>query len=480
MEHIEVQREELYVPEYEQHNYVAVLRSSGKSLVLEKSSPSEFNLPEVHSDCTPITAVQFLVELRDSLEIDGELHIVEHQRFYSGGNDSYIIASLVIVEDISDSMIMSGNLQSIEWKQCPQVLEQVCKHSAVSDFLQSFLHDPSPYLRGKQHLPWYEIGFYPKMLPKMQSILQEKGIEITDSPEQFQFSYRAAIYRIPTSRGRVFVKFVSWTNKEIAKMSGILNIVPHTTDFVFHSSLELNSFFSFDFGLSMNDLCFVLRCKKAVAGYEDQHAIASEVLTQWASIQQNCVSRIAELTAAKIPIYDETWIRYGLEQLETYVGQDGVSSVFQSRLRSCHDHVDRTLALWEKIHIFLTIVHGDLNETNIAQPHGRGSSYLFFDWETAFVGHPFLDLLDVEYHPLYRSENAYLESWSRYTKLDFDEVLEVAKWTKPMQFLVAAIAEMLDGIVPIESRKRLVHISVEQFVECVETFEEQVLQRQTG
>lgn len=85
---------------------------------------------------------------------------------------------------------------------------------------------------------------------------------------------------------------------------------------------------------------------------------------------------------------------------------------------------------------------GDLHDEKFSLPSrgNDGSRYIFFDWDSCFLGWPFLEQQDPEWVPLFRQQTAYLTSWKNYAAPDVIENL--ATLSKPVVSLVSAIVAL--------------------------------------
>lgn len=285
-------------------------------------------------------------------------------------------------------------------------------------------------------------------------------------PQQHQITESAVVYRVSTSQGTVYFKVVQEGSTEVAHTHCIAQLFPDTSPTLVGDAGDLTALVSADFGPAVYHLCFAPEGGKP--GYEDKERVASLILQQWAQMQQSSIPHIELLMSAGVPVYDAAWIRKSFEGVLSFLDQHkSIASELAVRMRSCHTHVDRTLDLWSTTQVPMTIVHGDLHERNIAQPKGPGSDFVFFDWDSVFIGHPFLDLLGPVTHPLFKHESAYLECWTKYA--DLQSINEIATWTKPLQYLVSAAFELRSTLLIADTRDVLVEIYSTEFCEAVES-----------
>lgn len=244
------------------------------------------------------------------------------------------------------------------------------------------------------------------------------------------------------------------------------------------TSGALSAFLTTDVGMNLGKLCFVSICNTPSEGYEDQNRIGRLVWQEWARIQQSSVHHLKKFVSSGIPVCDAQWIRQGIETLLKFVS---VHQLFPPLLhkyfRECRDHIEETMQLWVQSNLPQTVVHGDLHEGNVANPGGPESGFIFFDWESVFVGYPFLELMDSKFNPLFRHDQFYIQSWIKYC--DIRSLKDVAERTRPLSYLIRAIRDAQTTFFPIKIRKYLILENVERFCEGVQEFRCEQLARLT-
>lgn len=210
----------------------------------------------------------------------------------------------------------------------------------------------------------------------------------------------------------------------------ITQLLPDITADLVATHSDPDAIFSFDFGETISDCRF----GTPALGYEDFEDVSSHTLEQWAGIQQRSTPLLEQLKFGGVPVYDAKWICRGFEDLLEFIAEHNIlSDDEQEDVRACRFHLDRTFVLWERSGLPNTLIHGGLNETNIAQPKGPKTNFIFFDWEFLFIGNPFLDILDGTFHPLFRNQIYYLKSWVDYC--DLPTLEKITAWTAPIQRL---------------------------------------------
>lgn len=277
---------------------------------------SRFSLPKFEPEyCCHASTEEYLADLCDRFVIDGNVHLVEAAELEEYESSRNRVVSLVVAEAISEHMFVPKNLISVDRKDVFDVMEQVCEHSAILEFVQSLVSQIRDESRAKKHLPWYGLGYFRKILPSLTTVLGENGYVRTGTPQQVRFSVRSVVYRIPTAKGNVYFKAVPEGSNEIVQTRAILQLFPDVTSTLVAMSADLNGIFMLDVGLTTSNLCFAPPSGKPAVGYQDQAKFAGLILQQWASIQQPSLSHVEELISAGLPVYDAPWIRHGFEDV---------------------------------------------------------------------------------------------------------------------------------------------------------------------
>lgn len=447
-----------------EHHYVSIVIVENRChyMFLERNQTG-LCLPKFSSDrYSPVTSLGYRSELSHRFHISINTHLVGEATFQEYRRNRNQWVTLVIVEVATEQLFTPGELVRVGITEALDEIVRTCEHSAVAEHLRLFVSQSMSDSPKKDCLPWYNLGYYGKAFRLIETILENTQYFSKKVPEQFRFSIRSVVYRIPTPPGFLFFKVTRPESNEIRRTEIITRLFPDFTATLVALRANLDVIITSDFGPPISHLCF----GSPAVGYEDFGDVADRILRQWATMQQRSIPHLEELRSAGLPLYDAKWIFEGFEDVLVFIAEHKLLSADKLKcLRSCHPHLERTFDLWQLAGLPNTLVHGDLNETNIAQPNGPESSFTFFDWDSAFIGNPFFDLLDSEWHPLFSSETAYLESWTEYA--DLQTITKTATWTKPLEDLVSAIAELYDNSLPLESRKELVKENAEDFIEGV-------------
>lgn len=195
---------------------------------------------------------------------------------------------------------------------------------------------------------------------------------------------------------------------------------------------DFDELFMYDFGPSLLDHCRPSPTK----GCGNSDKISALVQRKWVNIQQRSLKHLDELKKAKVPVHDTKWIRKSFNANTAYLtAQSLLSADEQECFSSSGSIVKHTLSLWKKSGIPNMLAYGDLHEGNVAQPGSPGSNVVFFYWDSAFIGFPFLDTGDENFMGghLFQNVDAYLHCLTGLSSLKIFE--ELAALQKQLRFM---------------------------------------------
>ena len=300
------------------------------------------------------------------------------------------------------------------------------------------------YTFQKTKVPWRSFGYYGQVVPKIAQLVKNTGHLLIEEPKLWSFKDQATIFVCETAAGRFYLKICRQYSNEVRLTQKLSELFPRQVSKTIGASVELNAILTADFGKDLGELYFSSSLDQRLgAGCGDTVAVASQALCQWAAIQQESLRFIKDLTDIGVPIYDSSWFRKGLEDVIDFVEKHQLLAPdLRTRLRKFSVALDDGLRMWENSGIPKTLVHGDLHESNIAQPGGPGTNMIFFDWDSAFIGYPFLDLVE-EFgcNVLLAAKDVYYERWVGFA--DLKGIQELILWSKPIELLRGAILDAL-------------------------------------
>lgn len=439
----------------EDAHYVVITRSGGSHVAMTSTTGSCDTLPRYNSD--PINAMSsknYRVGIQDSLSIGGHTHVLEEVEFKNVGNQPFV-STMTLVEITSGADLQGSGLTWVPWLHACVKFEKTCIINKFTNTLRGFLSQDEALTKKISVTPWYAHGFYFDVLQAINRILTGTTVTIIGIPEQYRVCYRSVIYSVRTSAGNMFFKACPKNSAEVKITSLLSECFPNDTVELVGVDNGVNGFLTKDFGTTFFDNYIRQREGPPRVGYGDCETGAGEFFRSWAQVQQLSVNCIERLKEGGIQVYGRVWMQEGLICVYEYtIGSGMMNKGGNTSLFTCVAFVSDPFKLWEASGIPKNLVHGDLHESNIAQPGGPGSPFLPFYWDSAFIGYPFMDLLDGELRSMYEYSSTYLDCWELYCSKD--NILELGGRSIALQNLMAAIVAMRSDYYDEYSR----HVSV--------------------
>eukprot|EP00172_Hildenbrandia_rubra_P002894 Plantae.Rhodophyta-Hildenbrandia_rubra.ctg4122.p1 GENE.Plantae.Rhodophyta-Hildenbrandia_rubra.ctg4122~~Plantae.Rhodophyta-Hildenbrandia_rubra.ctg4122.p1 ORF type:complete len:453 (-),score=48.21 Plantae.Rhodophyta-Hildenbrandia_rubra.ctg4122:3861-5219(-) len=442
--------------------FVAVVKDGGNLIVPEY----EFGIISPQMD-----SIEYRAKLCDRLGMakSSTTAIVEFQTFSKNGSTA---AELTIVELVSKECRVASPHVWVDWIKACNDFKKFCPVSAVPSFLRAFLAEKDTKTSRRRKKPWFGIGYHKKVAPTIARFVRAIDHQLTGAPEQLSLKEQATIFACDTDMGRLYLKVCPRDSDEIGCTQKVHEIFPEHVAKVVGVSVELHAILMSDFGQNLFELYF-RKPHRTDHGRQNSSDVADAALKQWASLQQKSASRVKELAQAGLPIHDADWIRKGLKDVIEFVEENQCLSLeLQVKLRGCSEFLESGFVLWENCSIPKTLVHGDFHILNVAQPRGLGTKFVFFDWASAFIGYPFLDLAGSEcgYNPFLGAKSSYFENWANFA--DLETIKTLVLWSKPIELLRLAIVDVRYSascdVEELGSKKFDIISSVEDMLNCLD------------
>ena len=259
--------------------------------------------------------------------------------------------------------------------------------------------------------PWETSAWLWDTARKVNAVLKDLGYEVTGPYEQHQTSSTAIVLRIPTKRGRLYLKAShkreGLTMRCVAKFASFL--VPNPMYVNVADELMIMN----DYGPTLAD-----RFSK-----EDYNSI----LKLHGKLQLASVEHLRELKEIGIPQMDFKSLKTRTEKLlEDCEVDESLREV--SGIAELQPYRDTLYLLLQKLYVDSdlprTIVHGDVYDENIIKTGQEDMKYVLYDWGCARIDIPFTDVIDLESEVCGRDcgslgMDSYLELWARYGSLEY-------------------------------------------------------------
>lgn len=459
--------------EEESFHFMTIVSQNGDRVLMEQvRTTCRLTLhnfqPNVQID--PYRSAEMSQEFCHRIGIQAHLRMVERKSF-----NQRRTLTLTVFESTTEVPV-SAPFCWLNWhdacdrftKMCEIEIE-ACRDLVVAEFFYKFL-----VLRGfpterNESKEWYALGYHKNIRPWIEKGVRESGYSMTGTPVQLYFDKRSVIYRAPVDQCFLYFKATAKGSKEATRTQTIVETFPEQTPKLLQVYPQVEAILTKDFGPTLTEHCSTTR-GKSTTGYGDLTTLCASVLRQWARLQQASVLHVTRLIAGGVPDYDAEWMRTGFYDLLTYVEDNRLVPAEElTALVSCKSYLTQTFHLWEASGIPRTLVHGDLHGGNIAQPNGLGSEYVMFDWDYAFIGYPFVDLINPRCCPIFEKQSAhleYLKCWTHFANAS--TIHKLVEWTEPLVHLTMAIVDMRRSYMWVKERIASVKDHVKQFLAGVD------------
>lgn len=237
--------------------------------------------------------------------------------------------------------------------------------------------------------PWERPLWYTGVTENARKVLEEMGIHVASPFEQYQISSTAAVLRVLTDKGQVYLK--ASTEREGAVMQLASSLAPELVRRPLYISVHKTDawFLMDDYGTTLDDKLQV----------EDVNSI----LKSYGKLQRNSMRHIAELVSMGLEhcnaerLFGRVRAMLEDEKICNLLGKcDGFSSASdrgQVDLTPYRSSCRQLLrVLYEENRAPITLVHGDLHDSNIVRVGEKSDSYILLDWGSARIDVPFTDV----------------------------------------------------------------------------------------
>lgn len=419
--------------------FVAVVRNGGNQALMTAGHCGDLIAPEHEFGVISpqMGSIERRAKLCDHLGMgkNAIISLVELQYFLGSGK---MAAELTVVEAASEESRVASAKVWVDWSKACDAFKKSCPISAASGFLRAFLAEKDVKTSRRRRKPWLGLGHCKKIAPAIGQFLRAIGYELTHAPEQRTLKEQATVSACGANIGRLYLKACPRDSNETRCAQKLHELFPEHVAKAVGASLEMRAILMPDFGQDLLELRF----RKAKSGRQDPYSVVSAAFKQWADIQQESASRVKELVGGGLPIHDADWIRSGLIDVIEFVEEKQCLSLgLQAKLRGCSALLERGFDLWEKCSAPKALAHGDFHMVSMAQPNGPGANFVFFDWASAFIGYPFLDLVGSErgFNPLLEGKTSCFENWAHFA--DSETIITLITWSKPIELLRLAIVD---------------------------------------
>ena len=254
--------------------------------------------------------------------------------------------------------------------------------------------------------PWETSSWLWRTTRNVNAVLKDLGYTVTGPYEQHQISSTAAVLRIPTKRGRLYLK--ASHRREGLTMKIAAEFAPFLVPSPLYVNVEDELMIMNDYGPTLAD----------TFSKEDYN----RVIKLHGMLQLASIGYVRELAEIGIPQVDFESLKARAKQLlEDPEVDESLRKV--SGLAEIEPYRDSLYLVLQKLYLDLdlprTIVHGDVYDENIIRVEQDDMLYVLYDWGCARIDIPFTDVINLEsevcdYNRSTLSMDPYLALWAQY------------------------------------------------------------------
>lgn len=243
----------------------------------------------------------------------------------------------------------------------------------------------------------YRPGWFESAIKFLVESAVRDGAEVEDRVVQDRMALRSTMLKVRTSLGSYYLKSPVCGCNETKTTAIISKLFPkHCPDIV---------------GVCEEFNCFVSR----EFDWEAENSTRDAVMLL-GKLQMESIQHIDVLREAGCPSWDLTKI------VETSSNWDEMWHEVELHSGWFEDLPGKLAELCEELKEFkipMTLVHGDFFLNNYAQAlRDRGRDLVIFDWEFAYIGHPFFDFHRIHNYVPEKVREEYLQLWTNYEGID--------------------------------------------------------------
>jgi hypothetical protein len=251
--------------------------------------------------------------------------------------------------------------------------------------------------------PWSRPGWFESTRRWLESWAEASGYVLTDRVERYYNWPLAAVLRVETSSGLLYLKATATLpllSNEPELTAQLASLFPDRVPMPLTVDTERG-------WMVLPDLGYPNR--------EVPYHVQMDELRAYARLQSDSVAHVPQLLQAGCPDRRLQALEASISLLVRLTPQH--SGLVASELQALRDAAPRLRKACQALGAYGvpdTLVHGDLFGGNIAGPEGQ---FVFFDWGQGCVSHPFFDaihFLDEEEILTPTARDAYLSCWTQH------------------------------------------------------------------
>ncbi|KAI0558148.1 Aminoglycoside phosphotransferase [Gracilaria domingensis] len=323
---------------------------------------------------------------------------------------------VLLAEIVDDSLAVAEGFEWISRKEALEKEWAKIDHSFdIKENLSSVLDNNSTSQLERNRMPWRCPGWFRKSLTWIGSALLDQSLEVEGPVSVVRNTFHSCVMkfkvrylgarRVDTvlQNNIVFVKTGNPKLLRAPAISAISAILPEFSPRLLAVNASRNLYMEWN------------------VRFNDYASIRVDLLMKTLStFQKRSMSHLDQLKSAGVPVYTVEWIRTNIRKISRYSlldrCKDGNSV---ARLRSNISRLELCFEELESYGIPDTLLHGDFHSGNVGSAVNN-AFYHIFDWNSAYIGHPFCDFAVMrtsEGGPEEEQETAertYFQYWDKY------------------------------------------------------------------
>ena len=375
---------------------------------------------------TPQAQFAFIVELLGTRLVSLPSDAGEHIGF----------PKLLLVELLTDSCSDDVCLpSSFAWKNCDEVRSILSKKTDF--FKRHVLHrvigcmDPKKLFLSSLRDPRYQVGWYQSASEFLTSVVTLDGVTAEAPVVQHHLTTTSSLLKVHTSAGWYFLKSPAIGCAEVTISERVASLFPEYSPRVLQSSTELN--------------CFVMK------GFEHRvpdHKSLSELVKKLACLQLKSIKHVAALSQVGCPVRKPNLLIKNVKKWAEGIGVTMDCTEAQEYCTHLLPYIGKMLSILERSTVPHTLLHGDFYYSNAVLIGEGNPELIFFDWQFAHIGHPFMDFHRIHKECSQQVIDEYLKLWTSFGTLDDLRETFRTTWKLGWLFKLWSLSEWYDACNP--------------------------------
>ena len=424
--------------------YACLVQGSERNVVMQlDDSSGTYKLPQIElavaDGCTDslVQAICRSTGLTDMYDDSCVIHMCEEV----AENDAMV--ALVIIDVINGMDQVEG---AYRWMNATEAVEKVHSRGELSPFVQDLDSLFVGRDANQRFGAWCEREFLNDVKNAVTMELQKmQAITAHQRWQQMYYATRSIVFAIHTgtSSGKLFCKIMRQESNEATKTGTISEVLACDITGFLYTNGCLNVIVMTDFGETVHEWD---QHGAVTASAADRQVVCREIHEKWSTIQQQSARHVQQLTDGGLPEYGRDWIKQQANRLWVFYKEEQLEGTLGADVQNiCDRHIDEAFDLWNETNIPRTLVHGDMHVGNVSR---TSSDIHFFDFESAYVGCPFMDLGND--YMLRKHEEWYLTQWTSYN--DMGTLRKLASFMKTLGTLLSILVVKNDEQLPRTER----------------------------